>query len=148
MGIKIGSTGSAKGIGGVRGASSSSSSVSGADFASYLETPTAVSQNAPVTGLNGVSAVEAMLLAQSVGDQVVNEERKRRAVAHGENLLDRLEDIRLALLQGSISKSKLIELAQLLRVRREEGLDEKLSALLDEIELRAEVELAKLTVDV
>ena len=148
MGIKIGSTGSAKGIGGVRGASSSSTSVSGADFASYLETPAAVSQNAPVTGLNGVSAVEAMLLAQSVGDQVVNEERKRRAVAHGENLLDRLEDIRLALLQGSISKSKLIELAQLLRVRREEGLDEKLSALLDEIELRAEVELAKLTVDV
>jgi len=147
VGIKIGSTGSAKGIGGVR-SPTSSSSVSGADFASYLETPAAVSQNAPVTGLGGVSAVEAMLLAQSVGDQVVNEERKRRAVAHGENLLDRLEDIRLALLQGSISKSKLIELAQLLRVRREEGLDEKLSALLDEIELRAEVELAKLTVDV
>ena len=147
MGIKIGSTGSAKGIGGVRG-TTSSSSVSGTDFASYLETPAEVSQNAPVTGLNGVSAVEAMLLAQSVGDQVVNEERKRRAVKHGENLLDRLEDIRLALLQGSISKSKLIELAQLLRVRREEGLDDKLSALLDEIELRAEVELAKLTYDV
>ena len=42
-------------------------------------------------------------------------------------------------------KEKLIELAQMLRERREEGLDDRLNGLLDEIEQRAQVELAKLT---
>lgn len=146
MSMKVSSTSSGKTISSVR--STSTSSVSSSSFSSLLQGSSSVTENASVSGLSGVSGVEAMLVAQAVGDSVANEERKRRAVSRGENLLDRLDDIRLGLINGRISKEKLIDLAQMLRNRREEGLDEKLSAILDEIELRAEVELAKLTRDV
>ena len=42
-------------------------------------------------------------------------------------------------------KARLIELARMLREKREEGLDPELDEILNEIELRAEVELAKLS---
>ena len=53
--------------------------------------------------------------------------------------------MRAAILTGSVPKSKLIELAQMLRDKREAGLDDEMNAILDDIELRAEVELAKLS---
>lgn len=71
--------------------------------------------------------------------------KKRRAAAHGNDILDKLEDLRAAILTGVISKSKLIELAQTLRDKREPGLDKELNQILDDIELRAEIELAKLS---
>ena len=58
--------------------------------------------------------------------------------------LDRLEDIRRGLLLGMVPKDKLAELARTVREKRERGADPVVSRLLDEIELRAEIELAKL----
>ena len=63
----------------------------------------------------------------------------------GAEILDRLEEIRRGLLMGSIPKDRLQELAHLVREKRERGADPVVSRLLDEIELRAEVELAKLS---
>jgi len=60
-------------------------------------------------------------------------------------MLDRLDDIRLGLLTGTVSKERLSELSRLARVRRAEVDDPRLVEVLDEIELRAEVELAKLS---
>jgi hypothetical protein len=59
-------------------------------------------------------------------------------------MLDELEQIRLGLLLGAIPRAKLEQLAQLVRARREQVDDPRLMAILDEIELRAAVELAKL----
>lgn len=87
-----------------------------------------------------------MLAAQAVGDALQDDGRKRRAVARGNDILDKLEDLRAELLTNGVSKQKLIALAQELRERRDAGLDDELNAILDEIELRAEVELAKLNV--
>ena len=92
----------------------------------------------PVTG------VESLLAAQNVDDSM-GEEARRRMARRGEEILDRLEEVRLGLLNGSIPKSRLAELAQLVRHKRESGADPRLSAIMDEIELRAEVELTKLT---
>jgi len=55
------------------------------------------------------------------------------------------EEIRRGLLVGSIPKERLGELARMMREKRERGADPVISRLLDEIELRAEVELAKLS---
>ena len=93
----------------------------------------------------GVSGIEALLAAQSVGDALQDGAKKRRAAAHGNDILDKLEDLRAAILAGVVSKSKLIALAQTLRDKREPGLDKELNQILDDIELRAEVELAKLS---
>ena len=50
-----------------------------------------------------------------------------------------------AILVGAVAKDKLVEIAQIMRARRQKVDDPKLQEILDEIELRAEVEIAKLT---
>lgn len=101
------------------------------------------------TGVEGpaaMSSVDAILTAQSAtDDDSHNGEARRRMMRRGEDILDRLEEIRQGLLTGAIPKDRLAELARMMRARREQGADPELAAILDEIELRAEVELAKLT---
>ena len=66
---------------------------------------------------------------------------------YGDDLLNRLDDLRLAILDGVLSKDKLTELAHNLRQKRQNSDDPKLNEIINEIELRAEVEIAKLTRD-
>jgi len=70
---------------------------------------------------------------------------KKRAQERGNMMLDQLEEIRLGLLLGTIPMAKLEQLATLVRAKREQIDDPKLLSILDEIELRAAVELAKLS---
>jgi len=91
-----------------------------------------------------VGGIAALLATQGVGDSL-EREAKRRLVQYGEDLLDKLEELRHGLLLGAIPKEKLIALAQLVRSRRDTSPDPHLNALLDDIELRVEVELAKLS---
>ncbi|HSV29969.1 MAG TPA: flagellar assembly protein FliX [Candidatus Omnitrophota bacterium] len=95
---------------------------------------------------SGIGAVDALLVVQSVGDTTERESR-RRLISRGEDILDRLEEIRHGLLLGVVPKEKLVQLAQMVRNKRENCADPRLGALLDEIELRAEVEIAKLSRD-
>ncbi len=111
--------------------------VGGADEAAG---PDSVDQ---VTGMVGVGGI---LAAQNVDPEETpdHKERQRRA-QRGTDILDHLEDIRRGLLAGAIPKDRLQELAHMMREKRERGADPVISRLLDEIELRAEVELAKLS---
>ena len=61
-----------------------------------------------------------------------------------DTLLEKLEEIRDGLLLGYISKDKLIEISRYVRETKINTADEKLAELIGEIELRVEVELAKL----
>jgi hypothetical protein len=99
-----------------------------------------------VDGLSSLAGVNTLLALQSMGDATEREAR-RRLVRRGEDILDQLEDVRHGLLVGGLSQSKLEALAQTVRSQREECADPGLGAILDEIELRAEVELAKLQRD-
>ena len=92
------------------------------------------------------SAIDALLAAQSVGD-ATDQEGRRRAMERGEGILETLEALRRALLLGNVPRHTLTELTNLLRAGRSELLDPRLAALMDEIELRAAVELAKLERD-
>jgi hypothetical protein len=101
-------------------------------------------QNARPQGAAGagpVETLEALLAVQEVPDAT---QSGRRAQRHAEDLLDRLEEVRTALLVGTLPRQKLDELARLVRLRRERVLDPRLAEVLDEIELRCRVELAKL----
>lgn len=144
MSMKVGSASSAKSVGSARktGGVSSSGATGFSALLGEVEETSAPS----VAAASSVGGVEALLAAQVVGDALQDEGRKRRAVARGNDILDKLEDLRADLLAGGVSKQKLIALAQELRERRDAGLDDELNAILDEIELRAEVELAKLNV--
>jgi hypothetical protein len=70
-------------------------------------------------------------------------ERRRRAVRRASGILDRLEDLKLALLSGEAGEGSLENLARTLREERPQDADAGLNGLLDQIDLRAAVELAK-----
>lgn len=114
----------------------------GADFAA--EIPLAAAADAVVSqGVSGagpVTAVDALLGLQEVPDAT---DQPSRGVARGFDMLDVLEDIRRGLLLGTISQAKLRSLAQLLK-NKNRFQDPDLAGILDDIELRARVELAKL----
>ncbi len=93
---------------------------------------------------SGIGGVDALLMAQTVEGSTDHEQR-RRLIRHGDDILDRLEEIRHGLLMGAVPKEKLMDLAQMVRSRRETCQDPRLAALLGDIELRAEVEVAKLS---
>lgn len=119
----------------------------GGDFAAALDEVTGAEEAAAAPeGVSGVLGVGGLLAAQSVNDESLPDfkERQRRA-KRGAEILDRLEEVRKGLLVGAIPKDRLAELARMVREKRERGADPVVSRLLDEIELRAEVELAKLS---
>ena len=92
---------------------------------------------APVSGVAGVSALMAL---QGVEDAT---ERRRRAIRRGSGLLDRLEDLKLALLSGEAGEAALERLGRGLGEERPVDADAALNSLLAQIDLRAAVELAK-----
>lgn len=91
-----------------------------------------------------MSAVDAILAVQETDDQT-QQRARRLGVQYGGDVLEQLEDLRRDLLMGAIEKEKLSSLAQKMRAHRRQIVDPKLNEIIDEIELRAEVEIAKLT---
>jgi Class II flagellar assembly regulator len=116
-----------------------SGSASGAGFSS------AVSGESPVSGATAsrpLLPVDGLFQLQEVPDAVA---QRRRAVQRGSTLLDRLDDLRLALLGGSLTPGQIGELQRVVTSERALADDPRLLAVLDEIDLRAKVELAKFT---
>ncbi len=92
-------------------------------------------------GVGAVDVLDGVLAIQEVGDEG---DDRRKAHAHGEQVLQRLEQIRMGLLAGRMPTHQLNELVRALRGRPAQFTDPRLGEILDEIELRASVELAKL----
>jgi hypothetical protein len=99
------------------------------------------SQASSVSATRGVMGVEALLALQDVGGPL---ERKRRAVRRAGRILDVLDEIKISLLEGELSMGELDRLRRAVRDERDGTEDPALEAVLDEIELRAAVEVAKL----
>ena len=111
--------------------------------ADEVESAGSVDGAGAMDGLSSISGVDTLLALQSVGD--VNErEARKRMIRRGEEILDQLEELRHGLLIGNMSAEKLEGLAKTVRTSREDCVDPRLGSILDEIELRAEVELAKM----
>ena len=91
-----------------------------------------------------LEGVDGLLAMQEVGD-ATDEKARRQASSYGEDLLGRLNVIQDALLVGAIPKDTLMDMAKKLRAGRVKVQDSRLNAILDEIELRVEVEIAKYT---
>ena len=92
-----------------------------------------------------VGSLDSLLSLQEVGDatQEKGGGRDRQAREWGDSVLDRLEDIRNGLLIGGIPVDKLETLAATMKNQKENASDPALAAIIEEIELRALVELAK-----
>jgi len=111
---------------------------SGSNFADAVagekQAPPAASATAPVS-------VDGLFALQEVADELTG---RRRAAARANALLDKLEELRLALLSGKMPRAQLEQLRHLAREHGPTVDDPKLAGILAEIELRVAVELAKL----
>ena len=84
--------------------------------------------------------VKNSLALQGAGDF---REAKKQATERAFSLLDVLDDLKLALLDGALPRPTLVRLMETLKSRRDTTDDPRLEAMLDEVEVRAAVELAK-----
>lgn len=116
---------------------------SGVAFSSYLQDIMQSASDEGVTASAALSGTGALLAAQSVGEDE-EKQRRQQQVKRGQSLLERLDEIRNGLLRGYISKDRLIEISRFVKERKFEAEDEVLNQIIAEIELRVEVELAKL----
>ena len=108
----------------------------------HLDAADTTKPQGAIPTLRTVGGIDALVALQGFDDPA---ERRRRAVGKGKAALDVLDQIKLGLLAGTLDPGNLNRLrvaAEQLKDRSgEPGLDEVLS----EIELRVEVELAKLS---
>lgn len=94
-----------------------------------------------VSDITATADISAVLTLQSVSEE---ETARKQLIRKGHDLLDSLETLRRQLLIGAIPLEVLKELSGRLANQRERVSDPTLIALIDDIELRAAVELAKL----
>lgn len=97
-------------------------------------------QSAPSAALRTVGGIDALIALQGVEEPG---ERRRRAVKRGRTVLDVLDDIKLGLLSGRLDASAFLRLKSVMTDLKDASGDANLDQVLAEIELRAEVELAK-----
>ncbi len=112
----------------------------GGGFAEALGSGEA-SQGAKAAPGGKVSGLDALLALQEVPDASGGRDE---ALSQGGRILDRLDELRLDLLDGRLSSSSVQNLTAEIDSARAESEDPRLNEILDEIELRAHVELAKL----
>ena len=118
--------------------SSGSRGVANSDFDSLLISEQKIDA---VATTNRISSVDAVVALQEItGDDTDEKGAKNRA----NFILDKLEDIRMGLLMGQIPKSNLEDLSKILIVARKNSIDSNLLEIIEDIELRAKIELAKL----
>jgi hypothetical protein len=86
------------------------------------------------------TSLDALLALQGVEDPT---ERRKRSVARGKGALDVLDDLKLGLLSGNLDAATVSRLRTAAANLKESSGDPGLDAVLGEIELRVEVELAK-----
>jgi hypothetical protein len=97
----------------------------------------AAAATAPASAVADVSALMALQGVETAT------ERRRRAIRRGGTLLDRLDELKIAMLSGEAGDPALERLGRTLREERPEDEDADLTGLLQQIDLRAAVELAK-----
>ena len=97
--------------------------------------------SAPVT-LRTVGGIDALIALQGLEEPG---ERRKQAVRRGRLALDALDELKIGLLGGMLSEATLNRLKSAASGLRDGSGDDGLDGVLGEIELRVEVEIAKMT---
>ena len=118
----------------VKRTSTSSFSLPEEDMASASETR---ATTAPKAATN----IDALLALQGIEEDAT--ERRKRSVQRGKGALDVLDDLKLGLLSGNLDSATVSRLRDAAANLKASSGDPGLDAVLSEIELRVEVELAK-----
>lgn len=106
-----------------------------------LDGENATRSAAPASGMRTIAGLETLLALQGVEEPG---EKRRRAVKRGRNALDALDALKLGLLSGTLDTAALARLKAAASGLSESTGDPGLDTVMAEIDLRVEVELAKI----
>ena len=107
---------------------------------SLLPDATATPESRSASAPRAAGNIDALMALQGVEDPV---ERRKRSVARGKGALDVLDALKIGLLSGNFDTSTVSRLRDAAANLKSTSGDPGLDAVLSEIELRVEVELAK-----
>lgn len=127
----VSATGSARGSRGAASAGGARFTLDAGATAAKIES------QAPISILGGLEALIAIKSEDNT------REKRRRSVRRGQSMLDVLDELKISLLAGRLPPDLQARLGATLREGWPSG-DPQLDGIIDSIELRAEVELAKL----
>ena len=113
------------------------------DFGSMVtsETP----EPAATKTTQSIAHVDALLAVQESEDPTQRAAKKRMR-DRADEILDELDNIRMAMLNNQLTVGHMIDIADVVASHREKIPDPRLTSIMDEIDLRAQVELAKMRV--
>jgi hypothetical protein len=89
-----------------------------------------------------IARVDALLSVQGA-ESPSERAARRKMVVRGEDILKELDRLRHAILTGGLTLGQVIDIADVVASHRERITDPRLTQILDEIDLRAQIELAK-----
>lgn len=99
-------------------------------------------ESAPAAATKSIARVDSLLAVQAA-ESPTERAARRRMHARGEDILKELDRLRLGILTGNMTLGQVIDIADVVAAHRERINDPKLTAILDEIDLRAQIEIAK-----
>jgi len=102
-------------------------------------------ESAASASTQSIAKVDALLAVQEVEDPTERAAKKRMR-HRSDTILNELDKLRMAMLGNNLTVGHMIDLADVVASHREKIADPKLTAIMDEIDLRAQVELAKIRV--
>jgi hypothetical protein len=97
--------------------------------------------SAPTSAPRAIGGIDALIALQGIEDPA---ERRRRVVRRGRVALDALDELKLGLLAGTLDTGTLNRLKSAAAGLKDLSGDPGLDGVMAEIELRVEVELAKM----
>lgn len=132
---KTGSTSKSKKSGGTSGV--------GGSFSDFIAS--APKEAAATTTTRSIAHVDSLLSIQGAEDPAQGASRKRMR-QRATDILSELDKIKIGMLNGNLTVGHMVDIADVVASHREKITDPKLTAIMDEIDLRAQVELAKMQV--
>ena len=116
----------------------------GGDGSSFEEMLSDETQETASGGMaKSIASIDTLLAIQGADDPAQRAARGRMKL-RGSNLLKELDKIRIGLLGGTLTVGDVIDIADVVASHREKVVDPQLTGILDEIDLRAQIELAKM----
>ena len=103
----------------------------------------ATQETAATAASQSIAKVDALLAVQGAEDPTERAARSRMR-ERGSSILRQLDHLRLGVLTGTLTIGQVIDIADVVASNREKITDPQMSAVLDEIDLRAQIEIAKM----
>ena len=140
--MKVGDSKGPKSASGTKKSSSAHADGS-VDFSQYVNKGSSETSNVSTT--QSIAQLDSLLAVQEVEDPTERAARKR-AHFRADNILEKLDQIRIKMLGGNLTVGHMVDVADVIASHRDKINDPALTAIMDEIDLRAQVELAKMQV--